>query len=124
MNNNIKEPYCSFELCKLLKEKGFDISTPYIYQYNDKEGWFNIEKFPKYYSQGCSSCSIPTHALAIEWIRVNFNYFIYPTPYGENKWCSVIHDTNTHSTKTEYLFNTLQEATEAALIHTLKNLVK
>ena len=27
MNNNIKEPYCSFEVSKLLKEKGFRQNT-------------------------------------------------------------------------------------------------
>lgn len=120
MNNNIKEPYCSFELCKLLKEKGFDISTPYI------EGWFNIEKFPKYYSQGCSSCSIPTHALAIEWIRVNFGIWITVEPFEGKYFKFIIFSDTVSSVKNLNLanHNSPQEATEAALIHTLKNLVK
>jgi hypothetical protein len=77
INNNIEESYCSFEIAKLLKEKGFEAMTNSYYdkygiQYlnNNNYNW-NIK-----YSYETNQYSNPTQNIAIEWIRTNFNIWI------------------------------------------------
>lgn len=70
INNNIQESYCSFEVGKLLFAKGYRIPGRTVYNYNkvfiDGIGDRWVSEYPA-----------PTHALAIEWIRVNFKKWIY-----------------------------------------------
>ena len=163
MNNSIEEAYCSFEVSKLLKEKGFKQPTLYYYfedgvfvknSYRDTIGMDYGREFEIEYEEllgnwndnfvtekngdrcfGCDKSkgyfetySAPTHALVIEWLRVNFgmyidirqnsisegNYFLYikqcikpfHTLYASNKY-----------------YSTPQEATEAALLYVLKELI-
>jgi hypothetical protein len=118
MNNNITEDKCSLEVSKLLWKHG--MKTPECLL--DK--WLNIN-------------FIPTHAVAIKWIRENF-YLDISTRYiswphlNEEKWTPYV-DTMIKYKKgrkdresmmimmaneeSQYL------ATEAALLHTLKNLI-
>lgn len=131
MNNDIQEAYCSFEVSKLLKEKGFDVPLSTWYDPHGKEGFAGMKgRFNIY-------CARPIHALAIEWIRVNFGIFIYPQfqTWDDGcftaNWClkngelwnfhdlGVKKDMFWKRTK----FNSPQEATEAALLHVLKNLI-
>ena len=90
----IKEMYCSYELSKLLKEKGFKESTQLVwyehlpspnavhdseigkpkrdYFYWEKEGernstWTNDSPIPSYISGEVYSC--PTHQIAMAWLR-------------------------------------------------------
>lgn len=90
----IKEDYCSFEVAKLLKEKGFDIPTvfvwyehtPYITNKNahnkpsmdfifltdspEDERFIkfsNNDKIPEYIFGNVYSC--PTHQMACAWVR-------------------------------------------------------
>lgn len=67
----IKEAYCSFEVAKLLKEKGFTEECEYFYDwYKESEsyhicskgGTCNNEKYPDEYS-------MPTHQMAMAWLR-------------------------------------------------------
>ncbi len=78
IKNNVREAICSLEVSKLLKERGFDVRLQTFYsgehlQHNsDKEqikGWAN-RNLP------LGEWSAPTHALAIEWLRQNFGFFI------------------------------------------------
>lgn len=141
INNNIEEAYCSFEVSQLLKEKGFDCLCHYHYSYGsgDKEANKNpqnliyqggfLDKFGSNRTYRNSELakwelpfgefSMPTHALAIEWLRVNFDIeFIQRVSYGKTK--QYICDPVGHKLKTQ---NTPQEATETALLFTLKNLI-
>ena len=80
MNNNITEDYCSFEVSKLLKEKGFN---PY-FEYNRcyieiaTNEWkeCTVEEYEQLdISIGIGNNLVimrPTHALAIRWISVNY----------------------------------------------------
>lgn len=75
MENNINESHCSFELSKVLKEKGFNVGCKYFYHSKDK-----IESIANKYplnSELNNQYSRPTHALAIEWLRVNFGIWVY-----------------------------------------------
>jgi len=65
MNNNITEDYCSFEVSKLLKEKGFKRMESVWFDKRGNEFYYTelngIEDEQKMIPR-------PTHALAIKWI--------------------------------------------------------
>lgn len=133
MKNDITEDYCSFEVSKLLKEKGFDIPCENFYCKSEKVSLECYDPFPynSELSEGC--CSIPTHALAIKWIRENFGIHIWL----ENNAFGYIWKTNNASElpwegdKRNNLHMEIdkehkkpEEAVEAALLYILKNLIK
>lgn len=160
MNNNITEDYCSFEVSKLLKEKGFDNQCSMIqisgeshpmttdmfdsgydgnFSRNSELDHYKQEVGFKHYLKGKEILMIPTHALAIKWIRENFKLFIYIRLYnnlssyysymftiakvtrGMNK---VLHSSGIRDKENKpYWYDTPEEATEAALLYTLKNLI-
>lgn len=168
MKNNIIEDYCSFEICKLLKEKGFkqqslcfffedgefrqnvlvettgmDYGSEFTVEYTELlENW-NDNFLTKKDGSRCFGCSkskgyfetfsSPTHSLAIKWIRENFGIEIVVIPFEwrENKkwycfdiWKFETEDTIGFTFKTHREgFNSISDAIEAALLHTLKNLI-
>lgn len=167
LNNNIEEDYCSFEVCKLLKEKGFTQPTLCFY-FEDGEFKQNVliqitgmeyeEEFTTEYNEllenwndgftskkgdsRCSGCSkpngyletfsSPTHTLAIKWIRENFGIWIETQHDGTfNQFTFKLSKLNNKNIKTEphYMhpfgkgFNSSEEATDAALLYVLKNLI-
>jgi hypothetical protein len=70
----IAEDYCSFELSKLLKEKGFDASKidayfPFVYYSNGKMDFYDDDK-PLFV------CEAVTQAMAMEWLRKVYGIFI------------------------------------------------
>jgi len=106
MNNNLNEDYCSFEISKLLKEKGFDVIHTNLVKHNGQN----------YFA--------PTHSLTIKWIRENFipNYFLNFFPYiNRNKLMFEIRINGHHFRSSGH--KTPEEATETALLYTLKNLI-
>lgn len=140
MNNNITEDFVSFEVAKLLKEKGFNVLVPQGYDTNELE----YEKYdlPKGIQFGISSntgkenfVTAPTHALAIKWIRENFGIHIeirHIKTFGVNRFHIVIwkyseedyHTIHCNNNIGYEVWNTPEEATEAALLYTLQNLIK
>lgn len=144
INNNIQEAYCSFEVSKLLKEKGFGVPC--------REGWVNyLSSFTGEVGMPDDESNLvmdglgnrhlierPTHSVAIEWIRVNFGIQISADGdcYG-NEWYSKLsvvsedlwnnldmrHEVLSATKKFNNIHKTLDEATEAALLYTLQNLV-
>lgn len=139
INNNIQESYCSFEVSKLLKEKGFRIPVNSVYFPKDNiwgpskrkslpRGDYNT-KTVAHIGYGISR---PTHSIVIEWIRINFGYFIQSLHRGDigeyTFKVSVLKQPLLKIKKephyiSEQEFNSPQEATEAALLYTLTNLV-
>ena len=73
MNNNIEENYCSFEISKLLKEKGYDMFCSLAYdKYGNEIKWRHgteLMRNSENYYKVDKVCVAATHALAIEWIR-------------------------------------------------------
>lgn len=128
INNNIEESYCSLEVSKLLKEKECEVDTLNVYRSEIFETYGEYEL--GYYSNSENKKGIvaaPTHALAIEWIRINFGFWIeiYKNASG---YGYIIQKTDTGSIIKEItdfiFFNSPQEATELALLYTLQNLIK
>lgn len=63
----IQERYCSYEISKLLREKGFDESCDHFYKYDSTE-IYRGTKFTN--SQiGDKFYNAPTHQMAMDWLR-------------------------------------------------------
>lgn len=144
----IQEVYCSFEVSKLLKEKGFNESTQlvwyehlpsanaahnseigkpkrdYFYWSEEEERnspWTNDCPVPPYISGEVYSC--PTHQMAMAWLRkkglhINISYRGLP-PYNHFLYYwNIVEDEYIESSEGTY-----EEAVEAALKYTLENLI-
>ena len=120
INNNIQEAYCSFEVSKLLKEKGFDCYTTTWHQRGNGIVGDVVGRSDRYNSKGEAYTSHPTQALALEWLRINFEVIItlYLTPI--KKFCGLVISDKQYYTQE---FKTPQEAIGAALLYVLKNLI-
>lgn len=131
LNNNISESNCSLKVSKLLKEKGFRVTYP-----NDERNFSYWEdklttetpfyKFPedeeRYVSFDRYFC--PTHALTIEWFKVNFEIHICPIfNFNSQKYIVNIDKINPKFQWQLELYNSSEDAIEAALIYCLTNLI-
>lgn len=128
---NIKEYYVSFEVAKLLKEKGFH--EPCIATYNLTTKDFAVEEI----YQDWTTCwktyvSAPTLQMVCKWLREEKNLCIYVFPhkdgYEYGKWeagicyCDDAIDATINACG--HIFGeTYDEAVEAALKYCLENLI-
>lgn len=128
----IQEAYCSFEVAKLLKEKGFD---EYCYMHYEKDGSQYIsdcEVNNSQFDKEPGNCiSTPTHQMAMAWLR-------------EKKYISIVIDDDEIPLSYKYIikkysindkykvvvlkldsspFIKYEMAVEAALKYTLENLI-
>lgn len=126
----ITEDYCSFEVSKLLKEKGFEGSCHYsrdICKKTFSETW-NTESY--------ISIGIPTLQMACKWLREVHNIFIeiYLPSHSEHEdtiyhgtYCFDIFNLKTktyvYCMPSNIEFNTYEEAVEAALKYILEKLI-
>ena len=132
LKNSIDESTCSFELSKTLKAKGFDsdsISTREVYKSDGTNRFCHvtneyIDQTP--YFNGV--CLKPTHAIAIEWVRVNCGVWVLLDILDvNNDLCNYVvkwHNGICLNEARGKGYETPQEATEAALLYVLNNLIK
>lgn len=127
----IKEAYVSFEVAKLLKEKGFNWPCRVLYSYigefnndvcNRDVDWNSISPF--------GDISAPTHQMAMAWLREVHHLEIYPShdSFQEhcNWWFSISKFTKGYSDcpyESDSIYFTYEEAVEAALKYCLENLI-
>ena len=124
----ITEDYVSFEVAKLLKEKGFDEFTISFY---DKNGSIGFSEVDTRVSDGYQR---PTLQMATKWLRKNFN--MNPVPYATSiGWyfevfdltqrditgCALLYQVGIPSK--EKTFETCEEACEAGIRYCLENLI-
>lgn len=118
----IKERYCSYEVARLLKEKGFDESCGYLYCFDElvlAENGFdnrikNSEITRKVY------ITAPTHQMACDWLRekgIHIN--IYYLSIRNQYYYEIVEGTQDN----EGTCNSYGDAVEAALKYSLENLV-
>lgn len=139
----ITEDCCSFEIAKLLKEKGFNGECRMIYREHDMQMIYhtpnpndllnfttNREKLEKHSKkQHCDYALCPTHQMALKWLREVHNIYIDILTYttGKNiqfRW--VGYDNGRLFSQEEgkiIYFNSYEEAVEAAIKYTLENLI-
>ena len=135
-----KKQYVTFEVAKLLKEKGFDWFTYAYYTKDDvdKKPYFGIENLcPDNWNGQVGEVndlwfSAPTHQMAVCWLTEEKGMYISVVPdfneYGKYPddlyWFARVYDLRNgdyiHSTK---LYKSSQETFEVALKYVLTNLI-
>ena len=127
----IQEAYCSFEIAKLLKEKGFD---EYCYMHYEEDGSQYIsdcEVNNSQFDEEHGNCiSAPTHQMTCAWLRINHQIFIRPNIIFAARpikyYCEIFcygDNLNTQQDVTTESFEIPEEAVEAALKYVLENLI-
>jgi len=122
----IKEDYCDFEIAKLLKEKGFDepcymayVPTNRKHTMRNDAGHSNSMHPDDYYA-------VPTLQMAMKWLRkiygIDIVIEISDPSVKDRKYYCVIWDGNNNSHILD-LFNSNEEACEAAIKYCLENLI-
>lgn len=127
----IKEDYCSFEISKLLKEKGFDWMCNGYYNKDDEdsEPYFGDGEGADNWNNQAPSVrdlwfSAPTHQMAMKWLREeDVDIIIMPLfkLKGGRIYCYEIHSDNTDVRVGR--FETYEEAAEAAIKNSLEKLI-
>lgn len=121
----IKEDYVSFDLAKLLKEKGFDEKCLHWYVANEPQEGVVERGFGKnqFY------INAPTQQMARKWLREVHYIYADPIKQGNYNDCSeyytwivacmgIIHRNSSVADKLSY-----KEACEAAIKYALENLI-
>lgn len=118
----ITEDYVSFEVAKLLKEKGFDEPCLMCYTYDKKLG--NYGQYNSYKNSEVFSLTAPTLQMAMRWLREVHNVLIV-IDRGEDFYAWQLENNTTG----EYLGDIVgecksyEEACEAAIKYCLENLI-
>lgn len=140
--NAIKEDYVSFDVAKLLKDRGFDEKCSYEWGVPDIDGGYILQKWSIYNGEIRNSELIndayaaPTLQMACKWLRKMHNIFIeiYLPSHSEHE-DTIYHGTYSfdifnlnkkvyvYCTWNEKEFNSYEEAIEAAIKYTLENLI-
>ena len=136
MNKQITEDYVSYEIAKLLKEKGFDkdinrrFSPHFVY---NNDGRFSGPSWDTEYNA-------PTLQMALKWLREVHNIHIqvlrYPAKikkgsesnkYSKPWYYQYSNLTEIDGIDTEFIgmdeYDTYEQAVEAALLYVLKDLI-
>ena len=151
INNNIEEQRVGFDNAKLLKEKGFEVKCThyYILDFSSFKADMVLHQFKtpiednKNILQLCSTTKQPHLALApttqsaVAWLFTNFGIHInvwsdtnlnLPEYLNSAKWFYVINcnlnDCYNSQGNVELIYNTPEEAREAAISFVLINLLK
>lgn len=143
LDNNISEIYCLYDACVLLKDKGFDVFceatyTKYLKKCGqhkkgvivfEESGILHGRNSYNSFNENYNLVSAPTQALAIQWLRKNFNlhfellwdvdkklyWFVSITKIGDVESKAFDMPRKKHFTP--------HEAIDAALIHALTKMI-
>ena len=125
------EDYVSFEIAKLLKEKGFDMPTERFY---NEDGTYCCGASAYNWNDDDEDCSCPTLQMAMKWLREVHNKHCDIGYDIDLKWFFQIIDLK-ETVDYDYLetkyyhpengtgFKSYEEAGEAAILYCLKNLI-
>lgn len=121
----VTEDYVSFEIAKLLKDKGFDEPTIAIYY---KDGTFEYFSLNKWNTKFITPISAPTLQMAMKWLRriysVNIDIVsVWNQKRFEYQVFIVTPENAKHCYVDDKLYLGYEEAVEAALKYVLENLI-
>lgn len=123
----IHEEICTYEVCKLAKEKGFRERCIEHY-YDDTKDLYR-SSVPQCYNFGGNTSDAPTQSLLQRWLREEKGYYVYPFFDNESKrWTWVCRELTGDMwiqllDFEERYFATYELALEDAFKYTLENLV-
>lgn len=123
----INEAYCSFEVSKLLKEKGFNWRTQYVYTLDGTGS--TPHKIGNWRAK--SNIQKPTQQMAMRWLREEKNIFIVIEPHlydyinekNKSYVCSLWVGDNYYEYIESRDYPSYEDAIEAALKYCLENLI-
>lgn len=129
----ITEDYVSFEVAKLLKEKGFNEPTLAYAYGQDMVDYYSQPKVTDDYNVEAGRYPLPTLQMAMKWLREEKNILIYVYPVidlqvknnytfywrwdGKKKRHDASHIGNKHN------YESFEQAVEAAVKYCLENLI-
>ena len=120
----ITEDYVSFEIAKLLKEKGFDVPC--------RQAYFNgsLVDYTLYGFCDGELLNCPSQSLALKWLREENDIQIEISIVGTDTWESPTKWMYGFRCQTKDVidrrnadFSSYEEAVEAAILYVLKNLI-
>ena len=125
----ITEEYVSFEVAKLLIEKGFSEPTLAYAYGQDMISYYSRPKVTDPLSIEAGRIPLPTQQMACKWLRKKYYIYADPIKQGNYNDCSeyytwivarmgIIHRNSTVTDKLSY-----EEACEAAIKYCLENLI-
>lgn len=116
----ITEDYVSYEMAKLLKNKGFDV---YVSSFYDDEGELNRKQADWNWNIGSYHYSAPTFQMAMKWLREVHNLALNVC-YLLGMWSYSVYRTDVSSSGfNSEDFDTYEEACEAGIRYCLENLI-
>ena len=130
----ITEDYCSFELSKLLKEKGFDEECDWFYEEVGDLNRRTRNGCDKYINSllDYGEYAAPTHQMAMKWLREEKGIYVYVEPYLlggtyidelEVHYCGQILDSNRRRLHSIANRTSYTEAIEERIKYALKSLI-
>lgn len=131
----IEEDYCSYEVAKLLKEKGFNVAIHTFYNPNKSCTLIKFDSCLINRNAGVQ-ISAPTLQMAMKWLRKIHHYIIMidydsyekADDEGVITGYSFTVQKKENPTKYEYIhnwaYNTYEEAVDAAIHWSLENLIE
>lgn len=124
----ILEDYISFELAKLLKEKGFDESVNRFYEISTGQPLLVRSEYCR--NSYTTDYAAPTLQMAMKWLREVHHIFIYIEPFittsglqGYKPYCTKIDEEFMWINPLNTSSDTYEEAVEAVLKYSLENLI-
>jgi len=123
----ITEDYVSFEVAKLLKEKGFDGDTSCYYTPDNEKRWV-YQHYHDFDKKDRIEC--PTLQMAMKWLRevhkididITSRWNLTPE-YHICEYRYRLHYSNAPSHDINQKFNTYEESCEEAIKYCLENLI-
>ena len=115
---------CTYEVCKLAKEKGFREKC-IVHYYDDTKDWYRSSN-PQCYNFGGNTSDAPTQSLLQRWLREEkfIDFAIYPIFInGVRVYTCYAYAPKLNKPKKFNYFDTYELALEDALKYALENLV-
>jgi len=117
----ITEDYVSYEIAKLLKDKGFDESCLMCYTSDKKLGNYGHYKSCK--NSDVFALTAPTIQKAMKWLRKVHNIDISVTPDRKNGYSVLIFKDKRLPFDTLDSYSTYEQVCEVAIKYCLQNLI-
>lgn len=117
----ITEDRVTFEIAKLLKDKGFDV--PCIGRYSVRSKEFHLDCTRLCNNGGLFEFSAPTLQMAMKWLRKVHNIDFTITPDRIENYTAMIFVNKELPFTTIGSFKTYEAACEAAIKYALENLI-
>lgn len=120
----IKEDYVSFEIAKLLKEKGFNEPTLAYAYGQDMVAYYSQPRVTDDYNVESGRYPLPTLQMAIKWLREIHNIAI--DTEWEHSWYAYVKPMTANPFEDDHyqcISIKYEEACEAAILYCLENLI-